>query len=366
MSDNVASNLKVAIISEWIERIGGAEQVTEAMLKVIPDADVFSLWNDSTMDSRESFLAKLTLTRNKILSLPLMPLAHRLHRGKYDIVISNSHAFAHTARLIGSPPKNTCYLAYVQSPARYLWVPQLDGRASSSMLKPVRSILCNIDRRLGTHVKSIAANSSEIQSRIQNTWGQESVIIHPPVDVDFFRQTGEVDFTPPFSGSYLLSIGRWIPYKRVDLCIQVSAKLGIPLVVVGTGPEESNLRRLAKSLKANVYFEKAPTRDVVRNLLKHASCLVFPAHEDFGIVPVEAIASGCPVAGFNIGGLRDTVVNGKSGTLSSFMTVIGLAEAVEASMALPRENMSQFADSFSRESFDEKFRKWVYDSYYLG
>jgi len=352
-------DLRIAIVHEWFEKHGGAEVVTNAIKEVVPHADLFALWDETDSHATESILAKTPLRGKKAISLPLMPLAHRLYAGEYDLVISSSHAFAHTAKF-REDTDNTKYVSYVHAPARYLWSPELDTRGSNPVLAPIRSVLKQLDRRMGSHVSSVAVNSQEIATRVRKYWKQDSRVIYPPVDIDYFRQRAlDQNDRPPFDEPYLVSVGRWISYKRVDLCIEVAAQMNMPIAILGSGPQEAHLRETAVRTGARVLFEVAPTRERVRSVLQSAACMIFPAHEDFGIVPVEAMAAGCPVAGFNIGGLKETVQSGLSGEFAMLPTLQSLVTAAQAALPLDRTAVTGSVEAFSRETFQNSIKEWL-------
>lgn len=292
----------VALVHEWFGATGGSEEVFRRIADLVPHAERFVLWKDRDVTEpglRESWLARTPLTRSKALALPLMPLVWRtLTRERYDVVISSSHAFAHTVRL-GSP-EQTRYLSYVHAPARYLWSPTFDGRGASPLLAPPRRVLRAADVRLSRHVHSYAANSREVQNRIRRYWRRDATVINPPVDTDYFAAAPAVDRSQ--SRDYLLGVGRWIPYKNFDLVIGIAEAAGLPLVLAGSGPEETNLRRLADRVGVPVTFEVMPGKERLRQLYWGARALLFPVHEDFGIIPVEAQACGTPVLGLRRGG----------------------------------------------------------------
>jgi len=353
------NELKIAVVHEWFEKHGGAEVVTDAIRAVVPHADLFTLWNETDSKATESFLAKTPLRGHKALALPLMPLAHRLHKGNYDLVISSSHAFAHTTKFRGDTC-HTKYISYVHAPARYLWSPKLDTRGSSPALAPMRSILKLIDRNLGSHVTSLAVNSQEVANRVNAFWGKESTVIYPPVDIAYFsRHEGTSNFSRPFNEPYLVSVGRWISYKRVDLSIEVAAEMKMPIAVLGSGPQEAQLRETALRTGAKVKFEVAPSRERVRYVLQNAACMVFPAHEDFGIVPVEAMAAGCPVAGFNIGGLKETVQAGVSGSFADSLSLNGLTAATNKALLMERDEVARSVKDFSSNLFQTRIAQWI-------
>jgi hypothetical protein len=182
------SDRSVAVIHEWFGATGGSEQVFLAIADLVPHAERFVLWKDHGVggDHRltESWMSRTPLRHSKALALPVMPLTWRtLTRRRYDVVISSSHAFAHTAKL--GAAEGTRYLSYVHSPARYVWSPDLDARGARGVLTPARGTLQAWDRWLSRHVHSYAANSREVRSRIRRYWERDARVI-PPVDVDYW------------------------------------------------------------------------------------------------------------------------------------------------------------------------------------
>ncbi|MDG4792868.1 glycosyltransferase [Micromonospora sp. WMMD1082] len=352
----------VALIHEWFGATGGSEQVFLSMADVVPHADRFVLWKDDDAtvgrDIKESWLARTPLRRSKALALPVMPLTWRtLTRRTYDVVISSSHAFAHTVK-IGDPDR-TRHLSYVHSPARYVWSPDLDQRGGNAVLAPMRAVLRAGDRRLGRHVHSYAANSREVRGRIRRFWGRDARVIHPPVAVDYFGAA------PPQvrdqDRRYLLGVGRWIPYKNFDLMIEIAAAAGLPLVIAGGGPEETNLRRLAARVDVPVEFEFRPSRERLRELYWGALALLYPALEDFGMIPVEAQACGTPVVGWARGGLLETVLPEETGLLLNATDpaayVAPVRRAAQLSGSAPMTN----AQRFTSEAFQANIVAWLTD-----
>ncbi|MEV6814312.1 glycosyltransferase [Micromonospora sp. NPDC051296] len=352
----------VALIHEWFGATGGSEQVFLSIAEVVPHADRFVLWkdDDATVDQdvHESWLAKTPLRRSKALALPLMPLTWRtLTRKKYDFVISSSHAFAHTVKI--GDPDQTRHLSYVHSPARYVWSPELDQRGANAVLAPMRAVLQAGDKRLSRHVHSYAANSLEVQARIRRYWGRDARVINPPVEVDYFGAA------PPQvrdqDRRYLLGVGRWIPYKNFDLMIEIAAAARLPLVIAGGGPEEENLRRLAARVDVPVEFEFRPSKERLRELYWGAVALLYPALEDFGMIPVEAQACGTPVVGWARGGLLETVVAGETGFLLDATDPTAYVDPVRRAAQLSMPAMLTNARRFTPQVFQANIAAWLAD-----
>ncbi|MFD2764413.1 glycosyltransferase [Micromonospora eburnea] len=349
------------MVHEWFGATGGAESTFLTMADLVPHAQRFVLWADrdvpvDRLRLRQSWMARTPLTRSKALALPFMPLVwRRWDGGPVDVVISSSHAFAHTARF--GPPERTRHLSYVHSPARYVWSPGLDSRGKNPLLALPRRALQAVDVRLSRHVHAYAANSREVQQRIRRFWNRDAVVIHPPVDVDFFAAAPPPERAQP--REYLLGVGRWVPYKNFDLMMETAAEAGLPLIIAGSGPEESRLRRAAERVSAQVTFERRPTRERLRELYWGAQALLFPTHEDFGIVPVEAQACGTPVIGLRGGGLLETVRDGETGHLVESMQPRAYAAAVRRVADLRADRIQHHAEEFSRARFAARMSEWI-------
>jgi len=351
----------VALVHEWFGATGGSENVFLAICAAVPHAKGFVLWRDR--DARrgsqfqESWLARTPLRRSKALALPFMPLVWRtLTREPFDVVISSSHAFAHTVK-IGSS-RHTRYLSYVHSPARYLWSPGFDARGSTGIPAVARKALQLVDVRMSRHVHSYAVNSQEVRTRVRRFWGRDAHVIHPPVDVGFFTDAPMPQRSQ--KRDYLLGVGRWIPYKNFNLMIEVAEAARTPLVIAGSGPEEVSLRRAAARVDVPVRFEDRPSRDRLRELYRGARALLFPAHDDFGIIPVEAMACGTPVVGTRSGGLLETVVDGETGLLVDSTDPREYAAALRRVDELSRDRICARAWCFSTEEFNVKLAAWIH------
>ncbi|MET8250646.1 glycosyltransferase [Micromonospora sp. NPDC005197] len=349
----------MALVHEWFGATGGSENVFRQISNLLPEAERFVLWKDHDAvepNLRESWLAQTPLRRTKAGALPLMPLVWRtLSRERFDLVISSSHAFAHTVRL-GST-EHTRYLSYVHSPARYIWSPNFDGRGSNPLLTLPRRVLQTADVRLSRHVHGYAANSEEVRARIARYWRRDAVVINPPVDVDYFAAAPAADQSQ--SRDYLLGVGRWIPYKNFDLIIQIAEAAGLPVVIAGSGPEETALRHAAERARVAVTFEVRPSKERLRQLYWGARALLFPVHEDFGIIPVEAQACGTPVLGLRRGGLLETVNNGETGFLVDSVDPRSFVPLVHRLPELSPERIRAHAAAFSEQQFAARMTDWI-------
>lgn len=336
------------LVHEWIEASGGAENVLEAMARAFPDADIQCLWNDAPQRFadravRETWLAHTPLRRRKALALPFMARAWRglAAPREYEWMLVSSHLFAHHAALAGREvPK----YVYAHTPARYIWNPELDERGSSLPVRAVSPIFRRIDRKRAQEATAIAANSAFVRERIARAWERDAVVIHPPVAVERIlsqadwrtqvQDDGERELLDILPATFILGASRFVPYKRLDLVIAAGERAGIPVVIAGRGPEEAHLRALAAASTVPVRVVTSPSDALLYALMQQAGAFVFPAVEDFGIVPVEAQAAGTPVVTGPVGGQVETFTDGVSGIAADSADAADLARAIERAMAL--------------------------------
>ncbi len=356
------------LVHEWLARTGGSENVFEALGEVFPDAEQFALWDDS--DGRfpgvqETWLARTPLRRSKALALPAMPITWRTlpHRDA-DWILASSHLFAHHARFRG-PARDAPKLVYAHTPARYIWVPDLDGRGGSPVAKVMSATLKPIDRRRAREPVAIAANSRFVAARIATSWDREAEVIYPPVAVEAFggvpnlsgREQDLLDLLPI---GFLLGFARFVSYKRLELAIEAGAASDLPVVIAGKGPQERQLRAVAQETHpGGVHFVASPSREMYHALLMRAFAVVFAAVEDFGIVPVEAMATGTPVIANAFGGTAETVVHGRTGALVEGWSRRELREAVTTAMTASAEACKERAAEFAEPVFAARIASWV-------
>lgn len=355
------SQPRTAIIHYWLVGMRGGERVLERLLHLFPDADIFTHVHVPEAISpiinarpiRTSFIQRLPGARRHYQKyLPLMPMAlEQLDLRGYDLVISSESG---PAKGVIAPP-GALHLCYVHSPMRYLWDHYHDYRETTGglnrlLMPPLFHYLRNWDSASAARVDRMVANSTFIRKRIAKAWRREADVVHPPVAVSEFAPTSEV------SPRYLW-VGQMIAYKRPDIVVEAFNRLGLPLLMVGDGDLHQAIQRKA-----------GPNVTVLRRLdfkaLKeaYATCraLIFPAEEDFGIVPVEANASGRPVLAYGRGGLRDSIVPDVTGLFFDEQTVEALIAGVEAiERWLPEFDPADAvanAARFAPERFDEGIR----------
>jgi glycosyltransferase involved in cell wall biosynthesis len=351
---------RVALVHYWLVGMRGGERVLERLIRLYPDADIFThVYVPEAMSAtirarpvKTSFIQKLPGARKHYQKyLPLMPLAlEQLDLTGYDLVVSSESGPA--KGVIAAPDAR--HVSYVHSPMRYLWDHYHAYRASAGRLTRLLMpgmfhYLRTWDTASASRVDRFVANSSFIRRRIARAWGRDADLVHPPVATAEFRPS------PDVTGRYLW-VGQMIAYKRPDIVVDAFNRLGLPLLMVGDGAMYDEIRRRA-----------GPTVTVERRLdfagLKQAyatsRALVFSAEEDFGIVPVEANASGRPVLAFGRGGIRDSILPGETGLFfdeQSPEAVIAGIEEIERWLPHfdPQAGVANAA-RFAPERFDEGF-----------
>jgi glycosyltransferase involved in cell wall biosynthesis len=358
---------RVAIVHDWLPLYGGAERVLEQMLQVFPQADLFSMIDTIPPDARgfllnkpvcTSFIQRLPFARKHYRSyLPLMPLAvEQFDLRGYDLVISNSYAVAKGV-LTGPDQLHICYCC---SPIRYAWDMQAQYLEEGGLTAGLKGVIAKAllhyiriwDTRTAAGVNHFLTLSRYIGRRIKKTYGRESTVIYPPVDVDKFQLGGPKE-------DFYFTASRMVPYKRIDLIVEAFSRMpGRRLIVLGDGPEMAKVRRKAGP---NVQLLGYQGDDVMRDHLQRARAFVFAAEEDFGIVPVEAQACGTPVIAYGKGGVRETVVAGETGMFFGEQTVEAVCRAVEEfeakadgfDTAQVRANAERFSPARFRAEFAE-------------
>jgi glycosyltransferase involved in cell wall biosynthesis len=366
------------IVHEWISKTGGSEKVLDAMVKTFPDAEVWCLWNDVPQSRyperivRESWLARTPLRRSRAAALPFMPLTWRTHRSSSaEWILASSHLFAHHVSLGGLNP-DVRKFAYVHTPARYIWNHELDGRGAGWLPRLVSPSLRSLDRRRAQESYRIAANSQCVRERIKVAWHRDSEVIYPPVDVARIQRVAswadelceaERPIFDAIPSPYVLGASRFVPYKRLDLVIRTGEAADVPVVLAGSGPEDRRLREQAAQARVPVYFVSAPSDALLYALYESASVFVFPAIEDFGIMPVEAMAIGTPVVGRQIGGVSETVIDGVTGAhLPERAGPKDLKRAFERALDTDSEACRSRAQAFDGDRFADEIRSWKENS----
>lgn len=364
--------MKVAIVHDWLVNYGGAELFVEYLLKIYPDAEIFTLVYDKKKMG-EHFKDNIIHT-SKIQKIPLaskiytkllkfMPNAFEsFDFTGFDLVLSSSSC---CAKGIITPPY-VPHVAFIHSPMRYAWDLFFDYRKRSGKLTRFFMNRWIPSLRLWDYVSSqridtIIANSKFIARRIKKFWNRDAKVIYLPVDVSRFNPSEKPreDFYVAFS--------RLVPYKRIDLAISACKKLKRKLVVIGSGSEMENLKKLASNDK-NIVFLGRASDDVLQDYLQRCKALLFCAEEDFGFVPLEAQACGSPVIAFGRGGALETVISEKTGlffneqTTESLVNAILEFEKLDTQGQFIKEEIVSHARSFTEERFRKEFTDTVQET----
>jgi glycosyltransferase involved in cell wall biosynthesis len=365
--------MQLALVHDWLNQVGGAEDVLTELVRLYPDASIYTsiYWREKMPAAWQAWPIR-TLWMDKLPGihqhhqpyLPFYPLAFGgLDLSEYEVVLSNKSGFCHGVRK-GS---KTLHLCYCLAPTRYVWQysayvgrEQL-GKVAQLAIWPIIRLLQCWDYAAAQRVDHFIAISSEIQERIKRYYNRDSVVIYPPVDAA--RR-----FTPCESSAvedYYLVVSRLIPYKRIDLAVQACTRLGLPLVVGGSGRDRERLEAMAgPTIKFIGYVPDSELPE----LMARCRAFIFPGLEDFGITPVQAQAAGRPVIAYRGGGALDTVVPGMTGEFFDDLTVDSLVATLqrfEANRYLPTA-IRDHALKFDRAVFEREITGYVtraYDSH---
>ncbi len=322
--------MKIALVHDWMNQMGGAEDVLEVLTTLFPNTPVYtSLYAAGKMpdhwrswDIRTTFIDRLPFSRRRQqLYFPLYPLAfEQFDFGDYDLVLSNKSGFCHG--IITGP--ETLHICYCLTPTRYVWRYQQYAeqenlsRMVRLFLQPFLTQLRLWDRLAADRVDHFIAISDTVRRRIAKIYRRESTIIYPPVDTSRFEPVSQVD-------DYYLMVGRLVPYRRIDLLIEAFNKMGRPLLIAGSGRDRQRLEALAGP--TITFLGYVPDGDLPE-IMARCRAFVFPGEEDFGIAPLQAMAAGRPVIAYAAGGALETVVPG-TGALFAQQSVAAIIKAVE-------------------------------------
>ncbi|MDQ7747038.1 glycosyltransferase [Hydrogenophaga pseudoflava] len=359
--------MKVAIVHYWWLSNRGGEAVVAAIAELYPEADLFVHVCDEALVRKTlgtgfrgrvitTFIARLPgAARHYQKYLPLMPVAlEQLDLSAYDLVISSESG---PAKGVVTRP-DALHVCYCHSPMRYVWdmypsYLQGAGRLVRALFPWVAHWLRVWDRASADRVDHFVANSSFVASRIRKFYRRPAEVVYPPVNVTAFDHRRE-------RGDFYLCLGQLVAYKRADMVVDVFNRLGLPLVVIGEGELLDRLRAVAGP---NVQLMGRQAFGVVKEKLETCKALVFPGLEDFGIVPVEAMASGAPVIAYGKGGALDTIVHGKTGLLFDEQSPEALEAAVRGFEAGHHRFdvgvLREHAAGFDKSVFQHRFLRAV-------
>ena len=350
---------RVAVIHDWLTGMRGGEAVLEAILEVLPEAELFTLFHfrgsvSEAIESRTIHTSSLQRLATRVDDyrklLPLFPRSIReFDLSGFDLIVSSSHAVAKGVETGGKP-----HLCYCHTPMRYVW-DRFDDyfppskpllRLAARMLAPH---LRAWDVRTSAGVTEFVANSEFVRQRIRQFYDRDATIIHPFVDDEFF--------VPPLvdeRDDYHLIVSALVPYKKIEMAVEAARESSRRLVVIGGGPL---LERLSAAAAPNVQFLGHVSRATIIERLARATTLILPGVEDFGITPLEAMALGTPVVALGIGGVCDSVIDGVTGIFYREAMVKSLSRALETAEATAwdRAAIRAHARRFTRERFRQQF-----------
>ncbi len=359
--------MKVALVHDFLVKLGGAERVLKVFMDMFPEAPVYTLLyrpeicgkNFPPERVQTSFLQKFPnfLRQRQKFLFPLMPRAiEGFDFSDYDLVISSSNAYAHGV----VTPSRTVHLSYCHSPMRYVWdytheylkeqkVKGLTYAVAQKMLHEIRIW----DRLASDRVDQYLANSKHVQKRIQKYYQRHSKVLYPPVNVDRFMWQKEHD-------DFFLIVSALTPFKRLDLAIQLFNKIGKPLVIIGSGNQYEYLKNIAGK---NIHLLGYKSDEETAQYLEKCRAFIHPAEEDFGIGVVEAMACGKPVLAYGKGGVCETVIPGVTGEFFQESTVEsmedGLGRLIINESKYDSKAIRKRAEEFSEQRFITEFRKIV-------
>ncbi len=340
----------------WLVRVRGGEKVLRALAEILPGAPLYTLVYDPAGAGpgwppvRASLLNRLPgVRRHYPKLLALLALAARTIRlPEVDLVLCSDAAVAKAMR----PHARSKVVCYCHSPMRYAWDEQLRREYCRTLpLIQVTPFMIStalarrIDAAGAQRVDQFIANSRHVASRIRRDYGRDSIVVHPPVDLPTEPATGPRE-------DFYLCVGHQVPYKRLDLAVAACRQLRRPLVVVGDGPEVQRLRAAGDST-ADIRWLGWQEPQVIQDCYRQARALLFPGEEDFGIVPVEAMAHGCPVIAYGVGGATETVIAGETGVFFERQDPEALVAAMRhaETVAFDARIMHARMHRFSRERF---------------
>jgi glycosyltransferase involved in cell wall biosynthesis len=356
--------MKIALVHDYLVQRGGAEKVLEVFAELFPYAPIYTLVYDkeamqglfANRDIHTSFLQRFAWVRkHHRLFPPLMPLAiEQFDFSAYDIVLSDSASYA---KGIITRPK-TLHLCYMHTPMRYAWddcqkytqdfgFPQFITKFVPFFMNPIRLW----DKLSADRVDDFLANSNFVAKRIRKYYRKEVTVIHPPVNVHRF-------FVSPTQEPYFLMVGRLIAYKRHDIAIAAFNELGLPLKIIGRGPELARLQKMAKS---NIEFLGRVSDEELPGYYAKCQAFIFPQEEDFGIVAIEALASGRPLIAFQGGDIVEHLKDESMGVLFEKQTKESLIEAVNQFRlhAYNGEHIKGSVQKFDKERFKATVKEYI-------
>jgi len=362
---------RVAIVTDWLTNLGGAERVVAAVADIFPDAPIYTtflnfekvkeLFPDKKRIRPSIFSHIPSITNKQIFIAPFLKTAiSSLNLKDFDIILSFSSSVAKNIRT----HKNQTHICYIHTPARYIWQKEDDNRFEKFpiFMKPLVNLYLNRlkkwDLAKAASVDFFISNSRETASRVKKFYARDSEILYPPVDFDYFQT-----LKTPEKGDYFLAFGRFVKYKRFDLVIEAFKNLpDKKLVLAGDGPEKEYSELLAKGVP-NIEFLGRVERDDLKKLLNRARALILPQKEDAGIVQLESLSCGVPVIAYKDGGALDVIRDGKNGVFFDSQNPQSLVSAIQkfekTENSFNQQEIKNSAETYSLQSFQRNYLQFI-------
>jgi len=359
--------MRIAFVHDWLTGMRGGEKALEVLCERYPDAELFTLVHIrgsvspaiERLRPHTSFIQRLPLVKRLYRHyLPLFPTAiEQFSFDRFDVVVSLSHCCAKSI----VTPGTVRHLCYCLTPMRYAW-DQFDayfgparlGRAGSAAMRPLMAKMARWDRDTADRVDRYVAISHYVAGRIRRYYNREAIVVYPPVDTEFFHPDDTVAIRQA------LVVSALVPYKRIDVAIEACRLAGVPLTIVGDGPERGRLERAAGP---DVRFLGSVSNETIRDLYRRSSVTLLPGEEDFGIAPLEAQACGRPVVALGRGGALETVVPEVTGALVDDPDPRAFADAIDATFnrRFDVAAIRAHAERFSRSRFADEMSVLIQD-----
>jgi len=378
--------MKVALLHDYLNQYGGGERVLETLMEIFPEAPIYTLLHDPARTlnrfhgrvRKTSFLDFALARKYHRWFIPYMPLAAgnlKLDAG-YDLIISDTAGYAKgfniqprtkhqkqkSSKFNVQGFKLPIHISYIHTPLRYAWEPSYinskfknqKSKLRNFILKPLLSALRKWDYKTAQKPDIVIANSQFIADKIKKYYNREAKVIYPPVETNRFY-FNPIPYTPN-PKPYYLAVGRLMHYKRFDLIIEAFANLGLPLKIVGSGPEEKKIKNQISNIK-NIELLNNIDDNGLRKLYNNAEALIFPQVEDFGLVAAEAQACGLPVIAYAAGGALEIIEDKKTGIFFQEQTSDAIVAAVKEfeKHNFNRAEIAEKAKRFSQERFKKEF-----------
>jgi glycosyltransferase involved in cell wall biosynthesis len=360
--------MKIALVHDYLVQVGGAEKVLECFTELFPRASIYTLVYEKKLmhgmfegkNIKTSFLQNIPFSRKKHRIFPqFMPMAiEQFDFSNYDIVLSDSSSFA--KGIITSP--ETLHICYMHTPMRFAWddcqkyTSDFDLPSLIKKLVPFAMNYIRIwDRISADRPDKIIANSNFVARRIKKYYKRDSLVIHPPIDVDRFHASEKC-------GDYFLLVGRFMAYKKFDIVIEAFNQIGLKLKIIGRGPEDKRLKAMAGE---NIEFLGRVSDDEIAEYYSKCRAFLFSQEEDFGLVAIEAMASGRPIIAYRGGDIPEHMEEGKTGVFFEEQTAQAIATAVKKFDYFDYDPIyiREKAKKFDKSVFKAKIKEYVEREY---